>query len=105
MKPWRAALNERDRLGEEHAHRVAERDRLLVGAAARLHLLERGRSQLDGRVQRQGRELLPLRFLHRLGLLGRELLEPAQELLRIAAEGEAEAAAFHVLKASRSSAR
>ena len=35
MKPWRAALDERHRLGEEHAHRVPQRDRLLVERARR----------------------------------------------------------------------
>ena len=33
--------------------------------------------------------------MHGLGLLGRELLDPAQELLGVAAEREAEAATFH----------
>ena len=66
----------------------------------RLHLLQRRGGQLDRRVQRQRRELLPLRLLHRLGLLRRELLDPAQELLGVAAERETEAAAFHAGKAS-----
>ena len=43
--------DERHRLGEQHAHRVAQRDRLLVDAARRLHLRERGRGELDGGVR------------------------------------------------------
>ena len=88
--------DERDRLGEEHAHRVAERERLRVRRALDLHLPERRRGQLDGGVQRQRRELLALRLLHRLGLLLGELAQRAEEILRIAAaEREEAAAALH----------
>ena len=61
-----------------------------------LHLSERRSRQLDGRVQRQRRELLALRLLHRLRLLLGELPQPAHQVLGVAAEGESEsAAAFH----------
>ena len=101
MNPWRAALTSATASGK--STRIASRSATACSsiAAARLHLLQRGGGQLDGGVQRQRRELLALRLLHRLGLLRRELLDPAQELLGIAAEREAEAAAtFHALKAS-----
>src|SRR5262245_35700870 len=52
--------HERDGLGKEDAHRVAEGDRLLVGATGDRHLRQRRRGQLDGGVQRQRRELLAL---------------------------------------------
>ena len=95
-EPLAGRAHQRDRLGEEHAHRVAEGDRLLVDRAARLHLLERGGRQLDRGVQRQRRELLALRLLDRLGLLLGELAQATEQILRIAAEGEAaETAAFH----------
>src|SRR3989442_14552853 len=93
--------DERDRLGEEHAHRVAESDRLPVGGPFDLQLRERRRGQLDRGVQGQRRELLALRLLHRLGLLLGELAQSAQEIFRVAAEGESEtAASFHVEQAS-----
>ncbi len=88
--------DERDRLGEEHAHRVAERERLRVRRAVDLHLAERRRGELDRGRQRQRRELLALRLLHRVGLLLGELAERAEEILGIAtAEREEAAAAFH----------
>ena len=80
--------DERDRLGEEHAHRVAQGDRLLVGVPATCDLRERRRGQLDRGVQGQRRELLALRLLHRLGLLLGELAQAAQEILGVAAERE-----------------
>src|SRR5579884_3545356 len=86
--------DERHRLGEEHAHRVAQRERLLVGPARDLHLRQRGGRQLDGGVQRQRRELLALCFLHGLRLLLGELAQPAEEILRIASERKAHPA-FH----------
>ena len=49
------STDERHGLGEEHAHGVAQRNSLLVDAAARLHLLQRCRRQLDRGVQRQRR--------------------------------------------------
>src|SRR5581483_644824 len=85
--------HERDRLGEEHAHRIAERERLLVRSALHRELAECSAGELDGGVQRQRRELLTLSLLHRLRLLLRELAQPAQQILRIASEREA--AAFH----------
>src|SRR5712691_6019781 len=88
--------HERDRLGEQYAHGVPERERLLVGAAGDVHALERGRREVDRGVQRQGRELLALRLRHRLRLLRGELLQAAHELLGIAAEREIKAA-FHLL--------
>ena len=60
-EPLTGRRDERHRLGEEHAHGVAERDRLLVRPAADLDLLERRRSQLDGGVEGERRELLALR--------------------------------------------
>jgi hypothetical protein len=86
------SADERHRLGEEHAHRIPQRDGLLVDAALRLHLGERRGGQLDRRVQRQGRELLALRLLHVLGLLLGELAQPAQQVFRIASKRET---AFH----------
>src|SRR5262249_33273223 len=68
--------------------------RLRVRAALHRHLAEGRRGQVDRRVQRQRRELLALRLLHRLGLLLRELAQAAQEILGIAAEWETKAAAF-----------
>src|SRR3954452_20420894 len=87
--------DERHRLGEEHAHRVAQCDGLLVGASGHVQLSHRRRRQLDCGVQRQRRELLPLRLLNRLRLLLRELAQAAQQILRIAAEREPAEAAFH----------
>ena len=57
------------------------------GVPLDLHLRERRGGQLDRGVQRQRRELLALRLLHRLGLLLRELAQAAEEILRVAAEG------------------
>src|SRR5262249_58399778 len=85
---------QRHGLGEQHTHRVADLERLLVRPALRRHLLERGRGELDGRVQRESCELLALGLLDGLGLLLRELTKPAQEILGIAAERET-LAAFH----------
>ena len=94
MKPWRAALTSATASGK--STRIASRRAIACssGAPVDLHLRERGGRQLDRRVQRQRRELLALRLLHRLGLLLGELAQPAQEILGIAAEREA-AAAFH----------
>src|SRR5205085_12065059 len=86
--------HEGDRLREEHAHRVAEGDRLLVGPALDAHLAERRAGQLYRRVERQRRELLPLSLLHALRLLLRELAQTPHELLGVAAERKSEAA-FH----------
>src|SRR5262245_38967227 len=85
--------DQRNRFREEHAHGVAKGDRLLVGAAARLNLLQRCRGELDCRVERQRGELLALGLLHRLGLLLGELAQAAHQVLRVPAEWEA--AAFH----------
>ena len=86
--------DERHGLREEHAHRVAQRERLLLRVPGDLTRDERRRRQLDRGVERERRELLPLRLLDRLRLLLRELAQPAEDLLGIAAERE-EAAAFH----------
>src|SRR5918912_1489016 len=86
--------HERHGLGKEHAHRVTKGDRLLVGAALDVDLPEPRPGQLDRRVQRQRRELLPLRLLHRLSLLLGELAQAAHQLLGVAAERESEST-FH----------
>ena len=52
--------DERDRLGEEHAHRVAERGRLRVGRAFDLNAAERGGREIHRGVQGRRRELLAL---------------------------------------------
>src|SRR5581483_8354760 len=65
--------DQRDRLREEDPHRVAQREGLLVGAPGHLDAGERRGRQLDGRVQRQRRELLALSLRDRLRLLLREL--------------------------------
>ena len=94
--------DERHRLGEEHAHRVAERDRLRVGRALDLHLPERRGGQLDRGLQRQRRELLALRLLHRLRLLLGELAQRAEEILGItAAEREETSAALSIAERLR----
>src|SRR3954468_6569100 len=93
-EPLAGRAHQRDRLGKQDAHGVAKRNCLLVRAARRRDLLEGGGRQLNGRVQRQGRELLALRLLHGLGLAGRELLQIPHELVGIAAAEEAEAT-FH----------
>src|ERR1700751_4965361 len=82
--------DERHRLGEEHAHRVPQGDRLLVDPALRLDLLERRRGQLDRGVERERCELLALCLLDALGLLLRELAQPAHEIVGVAAEWESE---------------
>ena len=90
MNPWRAALT---------SATASERDRLFVHAALRLHLLQRGRRQLDGGVERQRRELLALRLLDALGLLLGELAQAAHQIVGIAAEGKSEAStAFHAAR-------
>ena len=90
--------HERHRLGEQHAHRVAHRERLPVDGALELQLRERRGGQLDGGVQGQRRELLALRLLHRLGLLLGEFAQAAQEILGVAAEREASESTFHPSK-------
>jgi bacterioferritin B len=87
--------NERDRLREEHAHRVPQRDRLLVRPALHAHALERRAGELDRGVQGESRELLALRLLHRLGLPLRELAEASHQILGVASEREAWST-FHV---------
>ena len=88
--------DERHRLGEQHAHRITQSERLRVGRAFDLHLAKRRRSELDRSRERQGRELLALRLLHGIRLLLGELAERAEEILGIApAEREETAAAFH----------
>src|SRR5262249_38452117 len=86
------------RLGEEEAHGVAERDRLLVDAALWIHLLQGGRGQLDRGVEREGGELLPLRLLDALGLRLRELAQPAHDLVGVAPEGKSETSTFHAAR-------
>ena len=96
MKPWRAALTSATASGKRT--RIASRIAIACssGVPVDLDLRERRRGQVDGGVQRERRELLALRLLHRLGLLLRELAQPAEKILWVAAEGESEAAAFHV---------
>src|SRR5207248_5697043 len=53
-EPLARRADERDRLGEEDPHRVAEGERLLVRTALRLDTRERRRGQLDRGVQGQG---------------------------------------------------
>ena len=97
-EPLACSAHERHRLGEQHAHRIAHRDRLLFGAARHLNLGERSRGQLDGGVESQRRELLALSLLHRLRLLLCELTQSAQEILRVAAERESESTFRHATK-------
>ena len=52
----------------------------------RAELRQRGGRQLDGGVERQRRELLALRLLHRLSLLFGELAQAAEKILGIPAE-------------------
>ena len=93
MNPWRAALTSATASGK--STRIASRIAIACSSGRpELHLRERRGGQLDGGVQRQRRELLALRLLHRLGLLLRELAQPAQQILRIAAERESEST-FH----------
>ena len=94
-EPLTRRRHERHRFREEDPHCIAERDRLLVNRPLGLDLLQGRPRQFDSRVQRQGGELLPLRLLHRLGLLLRELAQAAHEILRVAAEGKAETT-FHL---------
>src|SRR6185436_13120160 len=89
--------DERQGFREEHPHRVAERDRLLVCTAGRLKLGEGRSGQLHGGVQGERRELLALRLLHRLRLLLGELAQASEEILRIAPEREAKST-FHPRK-------
>ncbi len=82
--------DERHCLREENAHRVTERDRLLVGPAGGVDPTQRRAGQLDGRAQRQRRELLALSLGDRLRLARGELLKVAHELVRVASERESE---------------
>src|SRR5438128_7235278 len=84
--------DERYRLGEEHAHRVPHRRRLLLGRTRDVDALERRAGQLDGRIQGQRRELLPLGLRDRLRLLLGELAQPAHQILRVTTERKSEAA-------------
>src|SRR5918994_6049433 len=93
-EPLARGADERHRLGEEDAHCVAQRNRLLVRASLRLHLAERGGGELNGRVEGQRGELLALRLGDRFGLPLGELTEPTHQIVGIAAHREAEAA-FH----------
>ena len=93
-EPLARRADERDRLGEQDAHRVAEGDRLLVRPALRLDLAQRGGGQLDRGVQRQRRELLALCLRDRLRLLLGELAQAAHQILGVTAKGKVEAA-FH----------
>ena len=93
-----SSAHERNRLGEKHAHRIAERDRLRVRRALDRHPLQRGGGEIHRSVERQRRKLLALRFLHRLGLLLGELAETTQEILGISPERKTEAATFHALR-------
>ena len=90
MNPWRAALTSATASG--NSTRIASRIAIDCSSAppCDLDLRERRRGQLDGGVQGQRRELLALRLLHRLRLLLCELAQPAQEILRVAAERESE---------------
>ena len=90
MNPWRAALTSATASG--NSTRIASRSAIVCSSAPprNLHLGQRRRGQLDGGVERQRRELLALRFLHRLRLLLRELAQTAQEILGIATERKSE---------------
>src|SRR5918994_6896363 len=88
--------DQRHGLWKEDAHRVAERHRLLLGAPRDVHLGEPRPGELDGRVEGQRGELLPLGVLDVLGLLLRELAQAPEEILRVASERESEAA-FHAV--------
>ena len=87
-EPLARCADERDRLGEQDAHGVTERKRLLVDRPRDLDALERGRRQVDGRVQRQRGELLALRLRDRLGLVLGELAQAAEQILGVSAERE-----------------
>src|SRR5207253_10559728 len=67
--------HERDRLREQDAHGIAERDCLFVRSPRRLELRECSAGQFHGGVESQRRELLALSLLHRLGLLFGELAQ------------------------------
>ena len=82
--------HERDRFGKEDAHRIPQRDGLLVGRPLDLDLLQRGSRELDGRVEGQRRELLALRLVHSLRLTLGELTQAAHQLVGVAAERKAE---------------
>ena len=95
MNPWRAALTSATASGK--STRMASRIAIACSSGVPLTSIcdERRGGQLDRGVQRQRRELLALRLLHRLGLLLGELAQPAEQVLGIAAERESESAAFH----------
>src|SRR6266576_1939225 len=95
-QPTARRAHERNCLGEEHAHRVAQCEGLLVARALDVDLRQGRGGQLDGGVQRQRRELLTLRLLHRLRLLLGELAQAAQQIFGIPAE--LKASAFHAVK-------
>ena len=98
MNPWRAALTSATASGK--STRMASRRAIACSSSRRrLHLLQRGRGQLDGGVERERRELLALSLLHALGLLLGELAQAAHQIVGIAAEGESETAtAFHAAR-------
>ena len=87
--------DQRDRLGKENAHRVAEGECLLVDRAGDRDLTEGGLRQLHGGPERQRRELLALGVLDPVGLLLGELPEPLEEILGITAERK-EPSTFHI---------
>ena len=105
MKPWRAALTSATASGK--STRMASRSAIACSSDAAGHLEppQRRRGQLDGGVQRQRRQLLALRLLHRLGLLLRELPQAAHQLLGVAAEREAAESTFHDSSLPSSSAQ
>ncbi len=86
MNPWRAALTSATASGKRI--RIASRRASACSSDVPrdFHALQRGAGQLDRRVQRQRRELLALRLRDRLGLLGRELAQPAHQILRVSPE-------------------
>ena len=92
MKPWRAALTSATASGK--STRIASRRAIACssGPPRHLHALERGGGQVDGRVQRQRRELLALGLGDRLRLLLGELAQRAHQVVRVAPEREAETA-------------
>src|SRR5207248_7976472 len=79
---------------------AARRRARLAHAALRPLLHERCCGQLDRGVERERRELLPLRLLDALRLLLGELAQTAHDLLGVAAEGESETATFHAIHSS-----
>ena len=92
MNPWRAALTRPTASG--NSTRIASRRAIACssGPPVDLHALERGGGQVDGRVQRQRRELLALGLGDRLRLLLGELAQRAHQVVGVAPEREAEAA-------------